>query len=94
MTMSELMTAGLELMLVGMAIVFGFLTLLVFMLRLMSRIARHFDRPLDDTASLDPAPGMAPTAVGAGNTLDQGALVAVIGAAVRQYRQDHGPRRP
>ena len=93
MTMSELMTAGLELMLVGMAIVFGFLTLLVFMLRLMSRIARHFDRPLDETAPLGPAPGVAPTAAGAGS-VDQGALVAVIGAAVRQYRQDHGPRRP
>ena len=73
---ANLLIQGIELMLLGMGIVFGFLTILVFTLRGMSRLA---DR-LDST----PAPALAaPEAI---NVSDNRQLVAVITAAVARYR--------
>jgi len=73
---ANLLIQGIELMLLGMGIVFGFLTILVFTLRGMSRLA---DR-LDGT----PAPALAaPEPI---DVSDNRQLVAVITAAVARYR--------
>lgn len=82
MPMSDLLTNGFELMLLGMGIVFIFLIILVAALNVMSRIAFYFD------AAEEPAPGAAanPQIAGKpGNT----ALIAVISAAVSRYRSTH-----
>jgi oxaloacetate decarboxylase gamma subunit len=73
---SNLVLQGVELMLLGMGIVFGFLTLLVFTLRGMSMLAER----LDGTAMVQPA-AAAPVDVS-----DNRQLVAVISAAVARYR--------
>jgi len=73
---ASLLIRGVELMLLGMGIVFGFLTILVFTLRGMSLLA---DR-LDNT----PAPelgGTTPLDIS-----DNRQLIAVIAAAVARYR--------
>lgn len=74
---SNLLLQGLELMLLGMGIVFGFLTVLVFTLRGMSLLAirLHVDQP---TLPAQPAVAVAAP--------DQRQLVAVITAAVDRYR--------
>ena len=86
MTVAELMLAGAELMALGMGIVFSFLVVLVFTLRGMSRLANLLD-------------GRQPAATATGPALPGGAspdavpdddLVAVISAAIVQYRA----RRP
>ncbi len=73
---TNLVLQGVELMLLGMGIVFGFLTALVFTLRGMSMLA---DR-LDSTAVVQAA-AAAPVDVS-----DNRQLVAVISAAVARYR--------
>ena len=73
---TSLLVQGVELMLLGMGIVFGFLTILVFTLRGMSLLA---DR-LDDTPEI---PVAAPEPI---NVSDNRQLVAVISAAVSRYR--------
>jgi oxaloacetate decarboxylase gamma subunit len=73
---TSLLVQGVELMLLGMGIVFGFLTILVFTLRGMSLLA---DR-LDDTPEI---PLAAPVPI---NVSDNRQLVAVIAAAVSRYR--------
>lgn len=73
--MTESLIQGAELMLLGMGIVFGFLTVLVFTLRGMSLLAER----LDDTP-----PGSA-TAEAISITDDR-KLMAVISAAVARYR--------
>ena len=45
--MSDLVFAGLELMLIGMGTVFTFLTLLVFFSTIMSRVVRQIAPPVD-----------------------------------------------
>ena len=77
---NNLVLQGVELMLLGMGIVFGFLTLLVFTLRGMSMLADRFE--VSDTAQ--------PGAVAARPTdvSDDRQLVAVISAAVARYRAD------
>ena len=71
-----LLIQGVELMLLGMGIVFGFLTVLVFTLRGMSAIAGRLEEnqagPDDDPQPIDVA--------------DNRPLVAVISAAVARYR--------
>jgi oxaloacetate decarboxylase gamma subunit len=72
---TESLIQGAELMLLGMGIVFGFLTVLVFTLRGMSLLAER----LDDTP-----PGSAtPEAI---SITDDRKLMAVISAAVARYR--------
>jgi len=76
---TDLVLQGLELMLLGMGIVFGFLTVLVFTLRGMSWLA---DR-LDSGEAAQSAVAAAPI-----NVSDNRQLVAVISAAVARYRAD------
>ena len=73
---TNLLLQGVELMLLGMGIVFGFLGILVFTLRGMSALA---DR-LDDGQVLESA---TPLPI---DVSDNRQLVAVITAAVARYR--------
>lgn len=84
MPFMDLMLVGLKLMLLGMGIVFSFLVLLVFSLKGMSRLA----------AWLAPE-AEAPAVAGAGlvqvttQAHDDDELIAVISAAVTQFRATH-----
>lgn len=73
---TDLVIQGVELMLLGMGIVFGFLTLLVFTLRAMSAFAGRFGGPEPVEAPVPP-----PIAVS-----DHRRLIAAISAAVSRYR--------
>ena len=77
MTPAELLLEGVELMLFGMGIVFSFLILLVFAIRLMSAVVTRFaPEPIAQpvaTAALPSAP------------VDPDTLAA-IQAAIRQHR--------
>lgn len=84
MPISELMATGLQLMLLGMGIVFGFLVLLVVMLKLMSRLAARFP----DAPAPTPAPVSAAPEPGATDAT----LIAVVSAAVTRYRVGRGGR--
>ncbi|MCG6966934.1 MAG: OadG family protein [Chromatiaceae bacterium] len=75
--MTNLLVQGVELMLLGMGIVFSFLAILVFTLRGMSWLA---DR-LDTAPVSQPSTATAPIDVS-----DSRELVAVIAAAVARYR--------
>lgn len=75
--MGNLLMQGVELMMLGMGIVFGFLVVLVFTLRGMSMLA---DR-LADTAGTEATPTQQPLDV-----TDNRQLIAVISAAVARYR--------
>ncbi|MBK1716402.1 OadG family protein [Thiocystis violacea] len=74
---SSLLFESLWLMVIGMGIVYGFLLLLVGILRLMSRVALRLapDEP-------PPAP-LAHRSIGSGDSED---LIAVISAAIARYR--------
>jgi len=72
---TDLLMQGVELMFLGMGIVFGFLTVLVFTLRGMSLLASRLD---------DAPPGSAtPEAI---SVSDDRQIIAVISAAVARYR--------
>ena len=76
MPITDLMMTGVELMLLGMGIVFSFLILLVFVLKVMSSLAGRFltAEPLAPvSAAAQPAPA-------------DTTLIAVISAAVARYR--------
>jgi len=73
---TNLVLQGVELMLLGMGIVFGFLTVLVFTLRGMSLLADWLDNGEEAQAAI-PAPI---------DVSDNRQLVAVITAAVARYR--------
>ena len=75
---TNLVLQGVELMLLGMGLVFGFLTLLVFTLRGMSLLADRLD--VSDVA----LPGAA--AATPVDLSDYRQLVAVICAAVARFR--------
>jgi oxaloacetate decarboxylase gamma subunit len=78
--MNEMMSAGLELMLIGMGIVFAFLAMLVVMVTIMtSVIQRFFPAPS--------VPAVTLASASAGHT-DAG-VIAAISAAVHQYRNKH-----
>ena len=72
---ANLLLQGVELMLLGMGIVFGFLTILVFTLRVMSRFAERMGG--GEAAEAVPEPI---------DVSDQRRLVAVMAAAVARYR--------
>ena len=85
--MTEILQEGLNLMLLGMGIVFTFLVVLVFALMGMSRIAAALE-PSHGLAARDSAaasPAMAPTTPGAGAEID-GEIIAAITAAVARFR--------
>jgi oxaloacetate decarboxylase (Na+ extruding) subunit gamma len=75
--MNELFAAGVELMLVGMGIVFLFLALLVATVNLMSFVIQRYAPDPQSTAveQLPPSPR-------------QDEVIAAITAAVRRYRAD------
>ncbi|MEE9426444.1 MAG: OadG family transporter subunit [Methylococcales bacterium] len=78
--MNEMMSAGLELMLIGMGIVFAFLAMLVVMVSIMtSVIQRFFPTPS--------VPDVMLASASAGHT-DAG-VIAAISVAVHQYRNKH-----
>jgi len=78
--MAELLSSGVDLMLIGMGIVFLFLTMLVFAINIMSALVQHFF-PEPQMSTL-PVP--TPKVEG----LDK-STVAAISAAVHQYRGTH-----
>lgn len=75
--MAELINSGIQLMLVGMGIVFLFLTMLVLAIHLMSGLVlRYFpDAPVIARVKSDAA--------------DTTRTIAAISAAVHQYRTTH-----
>jgi len=77
--MAELITSGVELMIVGMGIVFLFLTMLVIAINLMSSLVQRFFPDAPQTAI--PVPSVA-------SGTDK-KTVAAITAAVHQYRDKH-----
>ena len=81
MPVTDLLFAGLELMLLGMGIVFVFLTILVFTLGLMSKISAQLAEeeplPQHDYAPIEQ------------KKPENTALIAVISAAVAKYRAAH-----
>lgn len=78
--MTELMSSGIELMFVGMGIVFLFLTMLVVAINLMSRvIQRYFPEEPVTSISIPVTPS---------STTDK-SYIAAITAAVHQYRSSH-----
>ena len=74
MPVSELMSAGIQLMFVGMGIVFAFLMVLVATMTGMSRLAQSIE-------------GKQPVA-GASSEADE-ELISVISAAIKRYRDTH-----
>jgi len=78
---TDLLMTGVELMLLGMGIVFSFLVLLVFVLKVMSWLAGRF------LTTESPAPMPAVAQPAAADTT----LIAVISAAVTRYRATHKP---
>jgi len=76
--MTELMSSGVELMFVGMGIVFMFLTMLVVVINIMSSLVLRF---------FPEAPPLIPviTATGASDK----SVIAAITAAVHQHRTKH-----
>ncbi len=73
---TNLLLQGTELMVLGMGIVFGFLTVLVFTLRGMSYLADRLGQP-EEALEAVPAPI---------DVSDNRQLVAVISAAISRYR--------
>lgn len=79
MPIADLMIAGVELMLLGMGIVFFFLIMLVFTLKGMSYLACKYATPEQSAIEKSPV------------TSDRDReIVAVITAAIKRYRQQHG----
>jgi oxaloacetate decarboxylase gamma subunit len=76
--MTELMSGGVELMFVGMGIVFLFLAMLVVAINIMSSLVRRL---------FPDAPALAVAASVSGG-IDK-SIVAAITAAVHQYRSRH-----
>lgn len=78
--MTELMNNGIELMFVGMGIVFLFLTMLVFAINMMSGfVQRYFPEEVVASASIP---------VSQQATTDK-SHIAAITAAIHQYRNTH-----
>ena len=76
--MTELMSGGVELMFVGMGIVFLFLTMLVLAINIMSSLVQRFFP--------DAPPQMIAAPVTSG--IDK-SIIAAITAAVHQHRSKH-----
>ncbi len=81
----DIVAQGVELMLFGMGTVVIFLGLLVVATAGMSRfVGRYFPAPEPSAA-----PSRRPSLPAQATTTDDGELVAVISAAIRQHRQRH-----
>ena len=77
--MTELMSKGIELMIVGMGVVFLFLTMLVLAINLMSSLIQRF---------FPEAPNLAGPATSSVSGIDKN-IIAAITAAVHQHRSQH-----
>ncbi len=77
--------SGINLMIIGMGIVFTFLLVLVFAMKAMSRLSMYVTERLGVTESASSQP----LAMGQGQTGMRGDLVAVITAAINSYRSTH-----
>lgn len=76
--MNEMLSSGIELMLIGMGMVYGFLAMLIVAISLMSRVVRRYFPEM---------PAKFPEqAVTVGNDK---AVIAAITAAVHQYRKKY-----
>ncbi len=82
MPMADLMLAGVEVMLLGMGIVFGFLILLVFVLKGMSQLAMLIGGE-EDESKLPVRQAVVPS------TASGDVPVPVIAAAIARYRASH-----
>nr|WP_299244044.1 OadG family transporter subunit [uncultured Halomonas sp.] len=82
---ASLMQEGLSLVAFGMGFVFVFLTLLVFATALMSRLVMTFVPVKQDEPFRSPPDG----GKSANKSLENDEVIAVIGAAVKRYRQRH-----
>lgn len=78
--MTELFANALELMVIGMGIVFLFLTLLVVLVNGMTLVIHRF---FAESPSPAPAPPSRPTSD------QEDEMIAAISAAVHRYRQRH-----
>ena len=78
---SELITEGISLMLFGMGFVFLFLTALVLMTSLMSKIIIRYCDPSACLASGQPV------APATGRKVEDGELIAAISAAIQMHRK-------
>lgn len=92
MTSSNLMTEGLNLMLVGMGFVFIFLTLLVIVTSLMSKIITSYEKNF----GVLPEDGIpAPTAVISQamsekqHANDDKSLISILSASIHKFRSRH-----
>jgi oxaloacetate decarboxylase gamma subunit len=81
MPMADLLMQGIELMFLGMGIVFCFLVLLVFMMQGMSWLAHRISG--EEVYHAEPAPSVAPVPAAEAD------LIAAIGAAGYRYRARH-----
>ncbi|MEX2445066.1 MAG: OadG family protein [Alkalispirochaeta sp.] len=79
--------AGLQLMVLGMSVVFVFLIILVALMTLMSMIARRFESPAAEIAGDAPSPSVS----GAASDSHKNPQIAAVLAAVAQHhRRRHG----
>lgn len=81
--MAELLSSGIELMFVGMCIVFLFLLMLVWAINVMSNLVRRYFPEAPETTALN-------IPVLSGSAPDKTTLAA-ISAAIHQYRSKHKP---
>ncbi len=80
MNMNEMMSSGVELMLIGMGIVFAFLALLIVMVNIMTAVIQRF---FPEDPMLDVSP------VSASTSHTDAGIIAAISAAIHQYRSKY-----
>jgi oxaloacetate decarboxylase (Na+ extruding) subunit gamma len=85
MPIIDLLLTGLDLMLVGMGIVFTFLVLLVFSMLAMSKFVIAIER-----RQAEQSQSVASSSPGQPSDEVRGDVVAVITAAITRYRASHG----
>jgi len=86
--MDNLLSEGIELMLFGMGFVFVFLTLLVFVTGLMSKLVMKYAPAPEIKPTKKNRKPAAPSASASVTAANNDELVAVISAAVHKYRSN------
>ncbi|MBT2971721.1 MAG: hypothetical protein B6D72_14700 [gamma proteobacterium symbiont of Ctena orbiculata] len=85
MPTSDLLMSGVNLMVLGMGIVFTFLLILVFAMKGMSKLALHLTARHGGSEKVSSQPSI----LGQDQAGMRGDLVAVITAAISSYRATH-----